>query len=540
MSIAIVRPDSIKGVRLENLPPEAWQQITGGDSGAHNVHSFYKVVPWLNRGVNLRADAVSAIPYTLRKIGSDQVIENPEQVIKWWLDMPDLLDHIEGDRTLYGAAYLEKLKNAFGIDKGARRLDPTTIRPKYSKTEGLQYFERNLEGKTIKLTPGEEIAYSWVTNRKAETGPGTSAAQAALAAAGVLKNIDVFAASYFGRGAINTLLIDVEEGNPSGSDMTRLEEWIKRRVQGIANAFSVNVGKRRLNVHELGSKAADLALPELSKSKREDIATALGVPQSMLFSNAANYAVAESDTLNFHDKTVIPEARKIEAFLNKFLFNSLGYVFAFEYGRIAVFQKQELNKSQGVRGLFEAGIVTRDEAREILNMETRVAPKAAADDTPAEDVANTVKEVFGYHIELGVVTPNEARQIMGLDPLPEGDSERLRDVQRRLAVVKDATAAGLPLENAAKLAGLDIGPISTPEPATSPVRSALQNWRRKAIKRFKESRSLADQITKAVDFVSSDIPTALHAAIVAQLEECKSVEEVRAIFDDALAFEGYP
>ena len=60
----------------------------------------------------------------------------------------------------------------------------------------------------------------------------------------------------------------------------------------------------------------DLAMPELTESKRQDIATALGVPHSLVASDAANYATAQADRLNLYDFTILPEATLVARMIN--------------------------------------------------------------------------------------------------------------------------------------------------------------------------------------------------------------------------------
>lgn len=354
-----------KSLRLQDLPPEAWT-VFGGGSGSPDgaIHKLYQDVAWLNRAVNLRADTVSSVPYRLERNGS--AVEDPATLFDWWEDLPDLLDGMEADRTLYGAGYILIERNQFGVVQGLRRLSPRHVKPELDQDKGLTGFKRVLGSKTIMLTL-DDVIWSWLPNRAEEIGPGTAPARAALIAAGLIRAGDDFAQTYFKNGAINAMLIDVEEGNPNPDETSRLEEWIKRRVVGIKNAWAVNVGRRKLNVHTLGEGTGDLALPELTTKAREDISTALGIPQSMLFSNAANYATARSDKLNFLANTIIPETRKIAAALNKQFFKAAGLRFEFVPEDLEEFQALEAEKAGAVVQLFNAQIITREEARETMN-----------------------------------------------------------------------------------------------------------------------------------------------------------------------------
>lgn len=468
---------ALKGLRLDTLPREAWDIIAGQDRSNGNIHAIYEKVPWLYAGINLRANAASAVPYQLNNKSTDAPVEKPDMipgVRLWWDTLPDLIDGMEADRALYGAAYLFKEKNAAGIITNVRRLDPTSIRPQWGANGELTHFERTIKGRPKRLEL-DEMVCSWIQNRKAENGPGSPPATAALEASGMLKNIDEFSSGYFARGAINTLLIDVEEGGNSESDRERLGEWISRKITGVKNAFNVNVGRRKLNVHEIGSNTGDLALPELTNQKREDIATALGVPQSLLFSNAANYATAQADTLNFHDKVIKPELRKIEADLNRQLFYGLGLALKFQLRKLEIYQDLELRKADSVVKVYRSGLITQNEGRDVLDYD----PLEGGDETLPEPAPIGVAEAPG---------------MKSLDPEPAHDVSA-RDARR----------------------------------------GDLEKWQRKAVKRFDEGKP-----EKALNFESDSISQTLQAAITGALEAVKTATEARQVFDGALTWEAYP
>lgn len=528
----------LKGVRINALPEAAWDNGGGGQPhDAATIYRHYKSVPWLYQGVNIRANAASSVPYQLNSKRTGEQIEKPEALPglrTWWAKLPNIIDGMEADRALYGAAYVFKERNAVVIIN-LRRLDPSTMKPIFDESGNLSYFERRIKGQSKRIDL-EDVVYSWIPSRKEENKPGASPAGASLEAAGMLRNIDRFASGYFDRGAINTLLIDVEEGGNSEADRERLNEWIMRKVRGVKNAFNVNVGRRKLNVHELGSNTGDLALPELTNAKREDVATALGVPQSLLFSSAANFATAQADTLNFHDKTVLPEIDKIKTDLNMQLFNEIGpgYALVFQPEKLEVFQAVELQKAGVVTQVYEAGIISLDEARQVLDYDPVPVTEEVAEAVAAAKVA----EIFGYHIELGVVDRNEARAVMGLEPREEGDEKQLQDMQRRLTLVSAATSAGLPLKRALEMAGLSAEGIED-EIKALPVKSEmavdLEKWQRKAVKRIAEGKP-----NKAREFESEHISSSLRGAIMGAIEGVANATEIPGIFENALTWEGYP
>ena len=96
----------------------------------------------------------------------------------------------------------------------------------------------------------------------------------------------------------------------------------------------------------IGEGLSELTNNDLTKERREDIATALGVPHSLLFSNAATFATARQDTANFMQQTIIPEAQSIQQVLNAQLFKPMGYTFEFRPEELQSFQEEEVQRAQ--------------------------------------------------------------------------------------------------------------------------------------------------------------------------------------------------
>ncbi len=96
--------------------------------------------------------------------------------------------------------------------------------------------------------------------------------------------------------------------------------------------------------------------------------------------------------------------------------------------------------------------------------------------TPAgqqDEAGPARKDILGYHIESGVVTRNEARADVGLGPVDDSQDMKLRDLRAKLEIMKAATDAGIPTEQAAALVGLGVT-IDTPEPPPMPALPAVR------------------------------------------------------------------
>lgn len=575
---------ALKSIPLSQLPAEAWRTIIGTSYDSTDLIDFYERVPWLRRAVDVRASALASMPFSFQRIGSDEELPvNQMPKLLFELDMSALLEQLEGWYVLFGAAYIYLRRARLGgIPKGVRGLHPNTMRPEYTEDGDLQSFKRIIGAVQITLKP-EEVAYVWAPNRKHEMGPGASPALAALAAAGVLKNTDAFASNYFEQAPIAPTLVEVGQ-TAQQSDIERVESWLTRRVSGVANAFKAlalrsGVKFSQLAMIELGK----LALPEVTETKREDVFTALGVPQSFGTSRTSTNATAEQDDFHFYDKTVIPQCRRFEPALNR-IFEPLGYTMRFREDQLELYQK--LNAAQAVARvvpLVARRIITIDEARAEVGypelapeQRTELVPATAASTGDGAGGAKSAAEqIFGYHIELGVVKINEAREKLGLPPLEDEDEARLRDLNRKLATLAAFRTAGLPASIGVQMVGLDLPGISpaelenffanmTPPPAPpvegksthaadcqcgackvarDPVGEARRADKKRfltvALKRWDEGN-----FAKALDFTSEAMGAELDfikgALESAMKRTDMSRDDIQRVFARADAWEGYP
>lgn len=358
----VVFPDgagNLKSIPLSDLPKEAWQSLLGGGESG-NLIDLYEQVPWLNRGVEVRAQTLSAVPRVWLDANDNEIEEDD---LPFAVDVTELFDLIEGDLTLYGAAYIFIDVTRFGLIK-LRRLHPSTIKPQYDAERGLIGFTRRLGAKDISLAL-KDVAYIWRPNRRAETGPGASPAKAALKAAGMLHNTDVFGETYMAKGTIMPTIIGLPEIT-GDDDVKKVENYLKRAIGGVKKAFEMIALRSSISVQQLGSGIGDIALKDVTATKREDVATALGVPQTILFSNAANYATALQDDVHFYSKTILPDCELIEDKLNHQLFSRFGIQLKHTPEKLAVFRQLYTQAVTGVSTAYRDGVIETDEYREAM------------------------------------------------------------------------------------------------------------------------------------------------------------------------------
>ena len=484
MDGALMDYQFLKTVSINDLPEGAWQYITGKPAETDDIATYYRAIPWLFRGVGLRSNAVGTMPFSIFK-GENEVDNSDDykNVVKFLPKPGALFGLVEAALTIFGYAYLFKLKSAY-MQKGLRYLDPTSIQTKINEETGEISFTRSVSGKTTKYTT-DDIVYFWLYDPFVEIGPPqASAAKAAANAAGVLLNVDEFAKSFFKHGAVKTTLLTTTNIMPQ--ERERLKNWWKR-VLGIERAWQSDIiNAETVKPVTIGEGLESLQNNDLTESKRIDIAAGLGIPYSILFSNASNRATAETDEKHFYDKTIVPECAIIESVLNEQVFVPAGYTFRFMPQNLDIYQEDENERAESLTKLITA-LETPEEfllASDILGFDIN------------PDIRN--------QIEAMIVEKNARREAM------EQNTE-----QTKPAVQEQPE------------------PEEKPEPPKPDMRAVdLDKWRTKALKRVKAKRPME------FSFITEHIDPVTHAAISGALESCETEEEVKAVFTDLWI--GYP
>lgn len=351
-------------IGLSSLSEEAWVTLFGQGLESSTTGTLYRTVPWFYRAVHLRAQAVSSIPWAFVNESDEDVFTSEDQSASpWpWLVNPGRMFYLaEASLSIFGAAYFALMKNDFGIGKELRWFLTPSIKPIFSKESGLGGFTRRV-GTSDKKLKREEVIYHWLPDPFVEIGPGSPPAAAAMCAAGVLENIDHFTADFFKRGAIKATILSIA-GQTTPTEREKLKSWWSRAFEGIRNAWSTEVfNMDALHVNTIGEGLESLANNTLTNEKREDISTGFGIPQSILFSNAANFAVSQQDELNFYNQTVIPQAQLQQENWNEQLFAPMGYRLEFRPNEMSIFQEDEEQRAGSLLQLTQAmAAVPREE-----------------------------------------------------------------------------------------------------------------------------------------------------------------------------------
>lgn len=347
---------NLKAVSLNEFPPEAW--ITWGSTESSNDDSatFARKVGVVYRCVQIRSDAMRRIPWRLLR-GETVVYENDTTTtprdMPWLTTLGDMFALIESALCIESKAFLFLERNRVRMT-ALKWLAPSTMTPLWDEMAGLVGFERTINGRK-RTYKTDEVLYLWRPDSLHETQPAVSPVAAALASAGVLYNLDKFSSSYFERGAIKATLLTVE-GMIAPEEADRLKSWWKRIFSGIDKAWQTEVVRSKMVPIQIGEGVAELNNAELTREKRADVATTMGVPQSLLFADAANYATSQQDELNFWNLTIVPDSRLIAMAFNRQVFEPMGLRLEFRPQELDAYQEDENSRASSFKTYVDAGL----------------------------------------------------------------------------------------------------------------------------------------------------------------------------------------
>lgn len=477
----------------------------GGTRDPEGVDILAQRVPWMYRGVKDRANNVSHMPWAIMA-GEDEIASSAE----WSYEKPPelafitnprkLLSQIEQSLVMTGKAYLALECNKSGYIKAIKYLNPISVTERYSPTTGeLIGYTRTVNGQRIecdlatsKPVAGRvQIVAVYDPDYTTEIGPGNYCdALAALTAAGVLYSYDTFVKQYFERGAIKATVLSVDA--PAFGEQERLQKWWDDVVSGVKNAWSAIVLRgKAITPVVIGEGMEGIADNDLSTLRRQDISTALGIPESRLWSAAANMATRKEDEAAYFRGTILPECDIIAEAFNEQVFtdahNLAGYRWEFQPETLDVFQEDEAQRASSLQQLTSAGIPLKL-AMEILGYDLTEEQWAELEDTTQPEEAPAMPVPAAPDMTPATVAPEAPT-------LP--------------AVVEDAPAPDTMVPSIDQ---------------TASIRAMLKNWERKA----KHALKLTGCAN--IEWVTDLLPPGQIAEIAASLAVCETAEQIKAVF----------
>jgi len=357
---------------------------------------LYAAVAWTFWCVNLRANNVSQIPYGVYSLTLPEGDEDEDNEEEWPIDLAPLLWDVEAWLSLKAAAYVFKRLGRRSQQLAKLQvLNANTMRVLKYDDDGPTVFRQKVGIKERDYS-AEQIVYFRTFSPTTDIGPGIGAGAVGQVAAALIKNANMWAASFFENGAIPAVFLTTEGAVPL-VEKERIQSRWEKILKGVGRAFKTTVLERGLVPTVIGQPVKDLAMPQLESTKREQILAAHNIPPGLA---EAKTNRAERDALQYElwTQSLIPWVRtRIQPVLNDQLFNELGLRVLFKTNEIEAVQKAEIAKAESmaftINGValpaYQANVMSTDEVRSWIDSVGRAANLPPLDKTfkPEERVA---------------------------------------------------------------------------------------------------------------------------------------------------------
>lgn len=346
----LISPTATKAVSLADFNNDAlWTESSySGALRPRNKQSdmqlssnYRDAIGVLYRCIDIRSASISSLPFTLLKgeevfIDSETAWEKPG--FEWVNEISNLLYLTESSLLLSSEAFWMKNLAMTKRMMGLRWLAAPYINPVYDAKQGIIGFNRNLGEGNEFYTP-DQIVYFWIQNPLGELTPDIPQVLASATSAGVILNYEEFVKKFYERGAVKATILKVDRSTPP-KERARLREFWQNMMSGVKSAYNTEVVSGDVESEVIGEGAGDSEKTEILTSRRKDIATAMGVPYSLLFGDtSSSYTAGPTEEKNYLNYSVIPRARLIQTFLNKQLFTEFGLQFRFNFGSLPAFKE---------------------------------------------------------------------------------------------------------------------------------------------------------------------------------------------------------
>lgn len=550
--------ETVKNIDLPAYRDEAWNWISGKPEDTTN-ESLYSKVAAVFRVANMTAESIANMPFSIYKGETEyDTSENWENKVGFMHDPRELL-------RLWRLS-LFMTNTAYGLMEGNRAIKklryilPESITPKIDKWDGLVGFERRI-GTDTRYYPIDEgrIVHLWRLDHTTELQPSKHTEfRALMAAAGVLYYADYYIQSFFQRGGIKPTMLMVK-GVPTPADREKIEGVWDKVIHGWTKYLGKVFNADAIDTKVIGEGIDNLTDSALHDAKLADIAMAAGMPLSLLLSNSANYATAKTEYTVWFRDTVIPWAWFIQGQLNEQLFKPLGLRFEFRPEMSDKGQEEEKERAGAYRAYVAAGMKPSIAAQVVgidLPPEIKYADLDDVFVLPQAQPVNkeeiSIEEAEEPEIEeqksVTLLTIDQLRELehwqdLAFRKLKQGKSLAFPWVSKTLPEeVASAIRERLPeckttaeIERVFQLDARDDKPIDRQiaDEADTEELAELRKWQKTVEKQVKEGGAI-------LEYKSDNISPNLRAAVSGALEEVKSVDEVKRVFDGIIAWRGYP
>ena len=452
---------------------------------AGNAELYAKVAA-VFRAMNLTADAVANMPFALVKGGEDfdtsadwqnkvGFMPKPQELIRLWR-----LSLFMSNKA-YGRMITTKEYKGKALSRELVYVVPDTMEIITNEDTGtIDRIQRKINGRdkeSYSFPRDRNLVRFWRLDHTTELLPSANSEFMALAnAAGILHAADWWTELYFRRGAIRPLLVALK-GMVMGDKKEELQSSWSRFMRGLGNSWaelSKVINAETMEVKQIGDGLGDIKDSPVYRQAIENVAMASGIPLSLLLSNSASYATAQSEYSAWFRDSITPWSKWIAEVLNDQLFRDMGYTFEFRTEQAEPSQEEEVQRAQAFSVYVSA--------------------------------------LAGHPKALSI-----AAQIVGIDLPADMDYEELDE--------KSEEPKEPEKEPVTKPMDMEETDEPEEEPMTAKAWEELDNWKTKATRYAKRGKPVT------FEFVTESIGNSTADLIRKRLQFAGTPEEVKAAFD---------
>ena len=270
-----------------------------------------------------------------------------------------------------GNAYVlkERAKTNEVIGLYLLRPDRVSIMP---SGEGVAGYSYSIDGKEYQLSP-EDVSHIKFPNPDGDLY-GLSPLHVLAKTINLDSSMTDFAKVYFQNAGVPSGLLKVKRRLTSQEEADRIRSRWRSSFGGATNFHKVAVLDDDAEYQQMASSPSDMALTELHNHTESRICAVLGVPPILI---SANVGLARSTFSNyrearfsFHSETLEPLIKRVIRFLNYCLVPpESGEEITADFAEMRGFLDDKESINARATQLFGAGILTLNEAREMVGQD---------------------------------------------------------------------------------------------------------------------------------------------------------------------------
>lgn len=344
----------------------ATRNITGDTEG---LAAAYMASVWAYRCVNVRAQAVSRVPYRVfNKKTGDEIPGHP--LTRAILAAPSLLRRWEWSLGIWGETFVELMRNRIGNVAGLKWLNPlgVVVDTTNGRINQFQYSSIN-GGRFVTFEP-QEIVFSRFDN-PVDDLRGMSPFITVLDELGIDRAMSRVIRMYYANDTRLGMLL-IPDRDLNDSDQQKFMAFWNANYKGSKNA-----GKAALMPFGLRAERVQNQPNEDDTNLRtvikQEVCAAFGVPAILVGTgDVATYQNTDAQMQFFSENTVIPECLMIAGDINRqalpYFDNSGDAEFEFIIDDILALSDASRKKADMQNSRLATGGITLNEYRESLGM----------------------------------------------------------------------------------------------------------------------------------------------------------------------------